>query len=452
MLLIDDAIVVTLNDDRDVFFDGAVALDGDRIAAVGTSADVRARVPEGTRVLDAHGGAVLPGLVDLHYHTALGRGWADHLPLAENLDRFWYPLVRAIDPEAVYWGALLSYAESIRFGVTTVNDMYRHIDAMAKAAGEIGIRAVLSNVVADDEHGLDTLVSNVAGFRSSDGAASGRVEVRIGVEWLPMSSIGLLRDASASAADLGTGVHIHLNESLGEVKISLERFGRRPTEVAYECGLLGPKTIAAHCVWLSDTEIGLMRDTGTQISHNPTSNAKLGVGVARLLDYRAAGINVGLGHDSTEGVNSSDLFQVMQFASLLQRAIRMDAEVLGASDLLTMATRNGSMALGHDAGVLAEGKKADLIVIDLDDPSFTPLVRGNRNQLYAHLAFAAQGRAVRTVVIDGAIVMEDRTLLTVDEEEVEAKATEAFVRVLAAAGLDADIRAGLSSVGGARAP
>ena len=201
MLLIDDAIVVTLNDDHDVFFDGAIAVDGDRIVAVGTSADVRARIPEGTKVLDARGGAVMPGLVDLHYHTALGRGWADHLPLAENLQRFWYPLVRAIDPEAVYWGALLSYAESISFGVTTVNDMYRHIDSMAKAADEIGIRAVLSNVVADDEHGLDTLASNEAGFRSSNGAADGRVEVKVGIEWLPLASIGLLHDASSLAAD-----------------------------------------------------------------------------------------------------------------------------------------------------------------------------------------------------------------------------------------------------------
>jgi 5-methylthioadenosine/S-adenosylhomocysteine deaminase len=195
-----------------------------------------------------------------------------------------------------------------------------------------------------------------------------------------------------------------------------------------------------------------MRDTGTQISHNPTSNAKLGVGVARLLDYRAAGINVGLGHDSTEGVNSSDLFQVMQFASLVQRAVRMDSELLGAADLLTMATRNGSQALGHDAGVLAEGKKADVIVIDLDDPSFTPLVRGNRNQLYAHLAFAAQGRAVRTVVIDGAVVMDDRTLLTVDLDEIEAKATEAFVRVLASAGVDDEIAVGAATTHGMPTP
>jgi 5-methylthioadenosine/S-adenosylhomocysteine deaminase len=130
----------------------------------------------------------------------------------------------------------------------------------------------------------------------------------------------------------------------------------------------------------------------------------------------------------------------------------MDAELLGAADLLTMATRNGSQALGHDAGVLAEGKKADLIVIDLDDPSFTPLIEGNRNQLYAHLAFAAQGRAVRTVVIAGAVVMDDRTLVTVDQQEIEAKATEAFVRVLAAAGVDDEIASGAVTTHGIGTP
>jgi 5-methylthioadenosine/S-adenosylhomocysteine deaminase len=429
-LLITDAVVVTMNDANDVHFGGAIAIEGDRIAAVGPSADVVAGFGEGARIIAANGGAVMPGLIDLHYHTAIGRGWSDHLPLWQILQEFWYPVVRAIDPEAVYWAALASYAESIRCGVTTVNDMYRHIDALGQAAEEIGIRAVLSNIVADPEHGLDSLEDNASGHRSRDGSANGRIEVKVGIEWLPLASIGLLRDASELAHDLGTGIHIHLNESVGEVETSKEKFGRRPTEVAYECGILGSSTVAAHCVWLSDREIGLMRDTGTHISHNPTSNAKLGNGVARLLDYLQAGINVGLGHDSTEGVNTGDMFEVMKFASLMQRAVRMDANVLQAGDLLRMATRNGSDALRHDTGMLAEGKKADVIVIELDDVGFTPLVPGNRNQLYSHLAFASHGRAVSTVVIDGTLVMQERELLTVDEEEIRRKANEAFVRIL----------------------
>jgi 5-methylthioadenosine/S-adenosylhomocysteine deaminase len=435
-MLITNAVVVTMNDDHDVHFDGAIAVRDDRIVAVGPAADVLARYPQEAQLVDAEGGVVMPGLVDLHYHTAIGRGWSDHLPLWQILQEFWYPVVRAVDPESVYWAALASYAESIRCGVTTVNDMYRHIDALGRAAEEIGIRAVLANVVADDEHGLDSLEANAAGHRSRHGTANGRIEVRIGIEWLPLASLGLLRDASELARDLGTGIHIHLNESVGEVEISKDKFGRRPTEVAYDCGVLGPRCIAAHCVWLSDSEIGLMRDTGTHISHNPTSNAKLGNGVARVLDYLRAGINVGLGHDSTEGVNTADMFQVMKFASLVQRAVRMESDVLQAADLLRMITRNGSAALGHATGVIAEGAKADLIVLDLHDPGFTPLVPGNRNQLYSHLAFASHGSAVRTVVIDGALVMRDRELVTIDEETVLRKANESFVNVLERTGID----------------
>ena len=429
-LLIDNAVVVTVDDDHAVHFDGAVAIEGGRITAVGPRSDVRPRASPGARVVDAGGAVVMPGIVDLHYHTAIGRGWSDHLPLWQILHEFWYPVVRAIDPETVYRAALASYAESIRCGVTTVNDMYRHIDALGQAAEEIGIRAVLSNIVADEAHGLDTLEDNAAGHRSRHGSADGRIEVKVGIEWLPLSSIGLLTEARELASDLGTGIHIHLNESVGEVEFSKERFGRRPTEVAYECGLLGPDCVAAHCVWLSDTEIGLMKATGTHISHNPTSNAKLGNGVARVLDFLAAGINVGLGHDSTEGVNTGDLFEVMKFASLMQRAVRMDADVLHARDLLEMLTRNGARALGHRGGTIVEGNNADVIVVDLDDLGFTPLVPGNRNQLYSHLAFAAHGGAVRTVVIDGRIVMEDRQLLTVDEERVIRETNAAFRRLL----------------------
>src|SRR6478609_6240187 len=188
-------------------------------------------------------------------------------------------MIRALDPESAYWAALASYGESIRCGVTTVNDMYRQLEALGDAAERIGIRAVLSNDVATDEHDLDTLADNEAAFRAKHGAAGGRIEVRVGIEWLPLASEELLRDARVLADELGTGIHIHLNESLSEVENSKQRFGRRPTEVAYDCGILFDRCIAAHCVWLSDAEIALIRETGTQISHNPSSNAKLGNGI-----------------------------------------------------------------------------------------------------------------------------------------------------------------------------
>ena len=430
-IIIKNGSVVTMNDANDVLFDGAVVLEGDRITDVGPTTDVLARQSaEGARVIDASGKAVLPGLVDLHYHTALGKGWSDHLPLWEYLETCWYPIIRALDYEAAYWAALASYSESIKCGVTTVNDMYRKLDALADAADEIGIRAVLSNDVADDEHNLDTLDDNKAAFEAKHGAGNGRVEVYIGIEWLPLASEELLRDARVLADELGTGIHIHLNESLTEVENSKQRFGRRPSEVAYDAGILGRNCIAAHCVWLSDAELALMRETGTQISHNPSSNAKLGNGIARLPEMLAAGLNVGIGHDAAECNNSRDLFEVMKFASLMHRASRVDASLQQAPDVVRMATRNGADALGHETGRLAAGRKADVILINLKSQMFTPLMPGNADHLFSHLVFAANGSCVDTTIIDGKIVMEDRQLTTVDEQKVLREANDAFRRVL----------------------
>ncbi len=319
-----NGIVVTLDDDDTVLVGGTVVLEDDKIAYVGP-AD-KAPLPAG-KLIDASGKAVMPGLVDLHYHTAIAKGWSDHLPLWEYLDTLWYPAIRALDDETAYWAALASYCESIKCGVTTVNDMYRRLEGLATAAEEIGIRAVLSNDIADPEHDLDSLDDTRAAYAAKHKAGGGRIEIAVGIEWLPMASEQLLRDARGLADELGIKFHIHLNESMTEVDNSLERFGRRPTEVAYDCGVLGPDCIAAHCVWLSDREISLMAETGTHISHNPGSNAKLGNGVARLPEMLEAGINVGLGHDAAECNNSRDLFETIKLASIIHRAVRQDASL-----------------------------------------------------------------------------------------------------------------------------
>ena len=429
MIVINGGTVLTINDADDVHFGGNVVLDGDRITAVGAG-DYPGGPGEDAEVIDATGMIVMPGLVDLHYHTAIGKGFCDHLPLLESLEEFWYPSIRALDPETAYWAALNSYAESIKNGVTTVNDMYRQLGALGRAAEEIGIRAVLSNDVALPEHNLDTLQDNKDAYDAVHGLGDGRIEVYVGIEWLPLASPELLRDARALADELGTGIHIHLNESLTEVENSKERFGRRPTEVAYDAGLLGPDCVAAHCVWLSDTEIALMRETHTQISHNPSSNAKLGNGIARLPEMLGAGLNVGLGHDAAECNNSRDAFEVMKFASLVHRANRVDASLMQAPSVVRMATRNGSAALKHDTGELTPGRKADVILVDTQNPMFTPLMPGDKAHIYSHLVFAANGSAVDTTIVDGKILMAGRQLLTMDERQILSEANEGFLRTL----------------------
>jgi 5-methylthioadenosine/S-adenosylhomocysteine deaminase len=430
-IIIENAAIVTMNDENDVHFDGTIVIEGNRIVAVGGSDVAAGYERAGAKVIDAGGKTALPGMVDLHYHTAIGKGYVDHLDLWEILQSFWYPMIRALNPEEAYWAAMASYSESLKAGVTTANDMFRQLPALARAAVDSGIRAVLSNDVADPEHDLDLLSDNEAAYQECHGMGDGRVEVYVGVEWLPLASEQLLVDARALADQLGTGIHIHLNESLGEVELSKQAFGgRRPTEVAYDAGVLGPDCVAAHCVHLSDREIGLMQDTGTQSSHNPTSNAKLGNGIARLPEMLAAGLNIGLGHDSAEGTNSCDLFQVMKFASLVHRAERRDASILQAPEILRMATRNGGKALGHETGELRIGRLADVILIDLRNHHFTPYTPGNETHLVSHLVFSADGSAVDTTIVDGRIVMEGREFKMFDEEEVLAKATESFLTVL----------------------
>jgi 5-methylthioadenosine/S-adenosylhomocysteine deaminase len=427
-LVIKNGTVLTLDGSRAVYFGGHVVVDGDRIADVGEG-DYTGDTT-GAEIIDADGMIVMPGLVDLHFHTAIARGYSDHLPLWEYLNECWYPMIRNLDEEAAYWAAAASYLEAIKNGVTTVNDMYRRLPDLARAANDMGIRAVLSNDVALPEHNLDTLQDNKDAYDLIHGLGDGRIQVWVGIEWLPLASPELLRDARALADELNTGIHIHLNESLTEVENSKARFGRRPTEVAYDAGLLGTDCVAAHCVWLSDTEIALMRETGTHISHNPSSNAKLGNGIARLPEMLAAGINVGLGHDAVECNNSGDMFEVMKFASLIHRAARVDASLQQAPDMVTMATRNGAKALGHETGELSAGAKADLILLDTRNVMFTPRVEENAAQIYSHLVFAANGSAVDTTIVNGTVIMRGRELLTMDEPTILAQANTAFRRVL----------------------
>jgi 5-methylthioadenosine/S-adenosylhomocysteine deaminase len=174
----------------------------------------------------------------------------------------------------------------------------------------------------------------------------------------------------------------------------------------------------------------MMSETGTQIAHNPSSNAKLGNGIARVPEMLAAGINVGLGHDAAESTNNCDMFEVMKFASLVHRAARVDASLLQAPDVVRMATRNGADALGHQTGQLVPGRKADVILVDTRSPMFTPLVPGNAEQLYSHLVFAANGSAVDTTIVVGRVLMRHRELLTMDETRILGEANAGLVRVL----------------------
>jgi 5-methylthioadenosine/S-adenosylhomocysteine deaminase len=420
--------VVPMDESNEIIEDGAVVVENDKIVAVGPSAELEGQY-ECDTVIDATNKAIMPGLVNLHYHSALGRGMYDNVPLLEFLEGFWYPKIRNMTAEEAYWGALCGYVDSIKRGVTTANDQWRQMEACADAAEKSGMRVILSNDVADDNIEIDTVQDNERLFKEKHGLANGRIRVFFGMEWVPLSSAEIMRETREMADKYETGIHIHLNESEGEVAMCMERHGKRPTEFAYDTGVLGPDCIAAHCVWLSEREIELMAKTGTHISHNPVSNAKLGSGIAKVPEYLKAGINIGIGHDSACCNNSVDMFEQMKWAALIHRGVHADASLMPTDTVLKMGTVNGSRALQQDTGVLQVGMKADIIVVNLDQAHLVPLMRGNVSNLKAHLVYSAHGEDVETTIIDGEIVMRDRELIKVDEAEAIERADKAFKAV-----------------------
>lgn len=421
-IIIHNATVLTLDDDDKFYYPGTVEIKDDRIFRVYAGDPNPDDVAAATTVIDGTDKLVMPGLVDLHFHTSVAKGFGDELPLKEYLDEVWYPSIRALDQARAYKAALHSYCTAIKSGTTTVNDMYRFVGSLADAADTIGIRAVLSNEVALPEHELDSVRDNEESHAKHDGRAGGRVRVWMGHEWMCTSNLELMADVGEAMRRLDTGLHIHLNESEQEVEDTMAKYGKSPVEIAYETGCLGPNTVAAHCVHLSERDMKLLVETGTHVSYDPGSNAKLGNGIADLQGLLAAGINVGMGIDAFECENSPDMFELLKFGSLIQRALHRDASLAKPRDMLRMATRNGAKALGIDAGSLAPGKKADLIVIDLTrNQMFTPLLRDSakrKTMLESHLVFGCNGSAVQHSIIDGRLVMRDFSVLSIDEEEV----------------------------------
>jgi len=372
----------------------------------------------------------MPGLVNLHNHTSVGQELLSNMPMEDKMALDWYPSVRALNPEEPYILALRAYGANIRTGITVTNDLYVQMLSSADAAEKIGIRAALACEIVDDYKDdiriVNTIEDNVKLFEKANGRAKGRIQVMFGLDWVPMSTTEQLKEIPKVAKEYDARIHLHLNESEGEVEYSLAKWGLRPTELLYDFGVLDCNCVAAHCVRLSDREIAILGETNTAISHNPSSNAILGNGIARVPEMIHNHITVGIGNDGQE----QDLFRVMEMASIVQRGSKLDPTLTPESDIVRMATVEGGKALRTNAGILEKGKKADIIIIDMSDERFTGIQLGENTNIYNYLVHVVNGQDVITSVIDGDVVMEDRMLTKVDLEEIRRKAKPAFESVL----------------------
>jgi len=421
--LIAGGLVVTLNGKRELIEDGAVAVKGQKIVWVGSAEQAKVQVRAGTTI-DATGQAVIPGLVNTHSHLAmtLFRGLADDIPLEAWLARIWPLEVKYATAQNTRIGTQLAMVEMIRGGITCSADMYWQFAENIRAAREAGFRMVNGPAMIEIV-GPDGAMSGDLEKRARDLIEQYRDDPLIHLCVQVHSTYTTTEAMLAIAAQLSEEYNLlfitHASESKAEVETVMERFGKTPIEYLHAKGLLGPRTLLAHCVHLRDDEIALLHETQTSVAHCPESNLKVGNGVARVPDMLRAGVNVGLGTDGAASNNDLDMFGEMRTAALIHKGVNFDPTVVTAEETFAMATINGARAFnfGNSIGSLEPGKLADITLVELNSPNVTPMYN-----IYSHLVYAVDKNDVRTVFINGQLVMQDRKLLTLDEESIKARA------------------------------
>jgi 5-methylthioadenosine/S-adenosylhomocysteine deaminase len=382
--------------------------DDGTIGAIGEGVR-RERRGEADLVIDGNGAIALPGLVNTHTHAAMSllRGYADDMVLQDWLSQKIWPLEAHLTPPDVYWGTKLACLEMIRTGTTAFNDMYFMMEEAARAVGEAGIRAVLSYGFIDlfdaekreaECRATETLVRHV---RSLDNP---RITAAAGPHAPYTVSPEGLKWCAEFAQEEQIGIHIHLSETEKEVNDCIAQHGKRPAALLDECGILTPRTVAAHCCWLDEAECMLLGKRGVSPSHNPTSNMKLATNRAMPWHWlTAAGANVCLGTDGCASNNNLDMFEEAKTAAILQKFFWNNPTLLPAPEALAMATAHGAKGLGLASGTLAPGTPADIILVAVREACNTPLHNATSNIVYS-----CNGGAVETTICEGRVLMLNR--------------------------------------------
>ena len=381
------------------------------------------------KIIDAEGKILLPGLVNTHTHLSmtLFRGLADDLSLDSWLNDHIWPMEANLNGDYCYIGALLGAVELIKSGTTTFSDMYFYMEDVARAVEEAGIRAVLSYGMidfGDAERRENEIKENLTLFENCNGMADGRIKVFFGPHSPYTASEELLVKVRELADEYGMGIHIHVSETQKEINDVSEEKGLRPFEYLDKIGLLGPDVVAAHSVWLSDEEIEIIKKNDVKVSHNPCSNMKLASGIAPVSKLIENGVCVSIGTDGASSNNNLDLIEELKTASLLQKVSTLDPKVLTSDEAIAMGTINGARTLGleDEIGSIEVGKKADIILIDTNCANMVP----DSSSLSSNVIYSANGSNVDTTICNGKILMENKKLTVLNEQEIYDKARQAI--------------------------
>ena len=426
-LVVSGGTIVTMDGQRRVIEDGAIAVNHQTIVMVGPRAEIEAKYVA-RQEIDARGKLVLPGLINGHTHVpmTLLRGLKDDVSLDVWLQKYIFPAeAKNVNESFVRWGTRLGAAEMIRSGTTTFADMYYFEDAVADETKAAGMRGVLGETFIDfpapDNKSEAQMLAYTENFLKR-WKGDPLIHAAVAPHSIYTCSKKTLKDAATLARKYSAPILIHVAETKKELVESRERNGATPVQYLDRIGLLGPDVLAAHCVWVDETDRKILAERQVGCVHNPSSNMMLASGVAPVVEERAAGVRVGLGTDGPAGSNNDlNMMEEMDLAAKLQKVAKMDPQALGAKDALEMATIEGARALHmeKEIGSLEPGKKADVVVLSLDVPNAVPMY-----DVYSQTVYALKASEVKTVVIDGRTVLADGKVLTVDEARVVEKARE----------------------------
>ena len=426
-MILKNGRVITQDKDRPYIEDGAVVIEGNKIIAVDTTENILAKYKE-EDIIDVDGKVIMPGFINTHHHiySAFARGMASSGKPNENfleiLENLWWKIDKKLSLEDLKYSAYTTYIDCIKKGVTTVFDhnaspfaVTGSLDSIADAAKDLGLRTCLCYEVSDRDgekiaqEGIDENINFIKKYNTDE---QNMIKGMFGLHASFTLSDETLRKCDEELKGLNAGYHVHVAEGIDDLEQCLEKYGKRVVERLRDMNILGDKTIAVHCIHVTDDELNILRDTHTMVVHNPESNMGNAVGCQPFLELHQKGITIGLGTDGY----TSDMTESMKVANIIHKHVKQNPSVAWGEVPVSMFENNRKIAQKYfsgDLGILRAGALADVIVVDYD-----PLTPMNENNINSHILFGFTGKDVVTTIIDGKVIMQDRKLVGINEKEI----------------------------------
>ncbi len=426
-MILKNGRVITQDKDRPYIEDGAVVIEGNKIIAVDTTENILAKYKE-EDIIDVDGKVIMPGFINTHHHiySAFARGMASSGKPNENfleiLENLWWKIDKKLSLEDLKYSAYTTYIDCIKKGVTTVFDhnaspfaVTGSLDSIADAAKDLGLRTCLCYEVSNRDgekiaqEGIDENINFIKKYNTDE---QNMIKGMFGLHASFTLSDETLRKCDEELKGLNAGYHVHVAEGIDDLEQCLEKYGKRVVERLRDMNILGDKTIAVHCIHVTDDELNILRDTNTMVVHNPESNMGNAVGCQPFLELHQKGITIGLGTDGY----TSDMTESMKVANIIHKHVKQNPSVAWGEVPVSMFENNRKIAQKYfsgDLGILRAGALADVIVVDYD-----PLTPMNENNINSHILFGFTGKDVVTTIIDGKVIMQDRKLVGINEKEI----------------------------------